>query len=127
MYTTDSFICTTPLLFAYNYSRFSLFRLSEVRPPRYTGHNFGSARNASYNICLLHKTQPQVRPFAIPYTGQCWPGFQCNFIRLLRPDMTFWVWFGGLHLTLYLHILETRTAKLVIRFEVRSFLAAAIF
>ena len=51
------------------YSRLSLFRLSEVRPPRYTGH---LAWHGMLAICLLHKTHPEVRPLAIPLTGQCW-------------------------------------------------------
>ncbi len=80
------------------YSRLSLFRLSEVhvRPPRYTGHLAWHGMLAII-LCLLHKTHPEVRPLAIPFTGQCWlpqQGFQCNFIRILRPDMTFWVWFS---------------------------------
>ncbi len=44
-------------------------RLFEVRPPRYTGH---LAWHGMLAICLLHKTHPEVRPLAIPYTGQCW-------------------------------------------------------
>ena len=80
----------------YNYSRLSLFRLSEVRPPRYTGH---LAWHGMLAIYLLHKTHPEVRPLAIPLTGAASAGcpkqgFQCNFIRILRPDMTFWVWFS---------------------------------
>ncbi len=51
------------------YSRLSLFRLPEVRPPRYTGH---LAWHGMLAICLLHKTHPEVRPLAIPFTGQCW-------------------------------------------------------
>ncbi len=70
------------------YSRLSLFRLSEVRPPRYTGH---LAWHGMLAICLLHKTHPEVRPLAIPYTGQCcrtsecWLSqtrFQCNLTRI---------------------------------------------
>ncbi len=74
-------------------SRLSLFRLPELRPPRYTGH---LALHGMLAICLLHKTHPEVRPLAIPFTGQCWlhEGFQCNFIPVLRPDMTFWMWFN---------------------------------
>ncbi len=47
--------------------------------------------------------------------------------------MTFWVWFSRLHLnreqndSLSFIILETRTAKLVIRFKVRSFLSRGYF
>ncbi len=52
------------------YSRLSLFRLSEVvRPPRYTGH---LVWHGMLPLCLLHKTHPEVRPLAIPFTGQCW-------------------------------------------------------
>ncbi len=51
-----------------NYSRLSLFRLSEVRPPRYTGH---LAWHGMLAICLLHKTQPEVRPLAIPASAGC--------------------------------------------------------
>ncbi len=72
------------------YSRLSLFRLSEVRPPRYTGH---LAWHGMLAICLLHKTRPEVRPLAIPYTGQCWLSqtrFQCNFTRVLRPDIDYY-------------------------------------
>ncbi len=38
--------------FNQHYSRLSLFRLSEVRPPRYTGH---LAWHGMLAICLLHK------------------------------------------------------------------------
>ncbi len=43
-------------------------------------------------------------------------------------DMTFWVWFGGLLESRMIHYYslssrQLRTAKLVIRFEVRSFYA----
>ncbi len=54
-------------LHVYIYSRLSLFRLSEVQPPRYTGHLVWYGLLA---ICLLHKTHPEVRPLAIPYTGR---------------------------------------------------------
>ncbi len=74
---------------SYVYSRLSLFRLSEVRPPRYTGH---LAWHGMLAMCLLHKTHPEVR---IPASAGCpKQGFQCNFIRVLRPDMTFGVWFS---------------------------------
>ncbi len=43
----------------YVYSRLSLFRLSEMRPPRYTGHLVWHGMLA---ICFLHKTRPEVRP-----------------------------------------------------------------
>ncbi len=82
----------------YEYSRLSLFRLSEVRSPRYTGH---LAWHGMLAICLLHKTHPEVRPLAIPYTGQCWLSqtrFSMYFIHVLRPDMTFGVWFSWIHL-----------------------------
>ena len=89
-------------------------------------------------ICLLHKTHPEVQPLAIPFTGRSAgcpkQGSQCNFIRVLRPR------FGcGLANKIELHlnreqndslsyiILETRTAKVVIRFEVRSFLSRGYF
>ncbi len=52
--------------------RLSLFRLSEVQPPRYTGHLVWHGLLA---ICLLHKTHPEVRPLAILYTDQCWLPF----------------------------------------------------
>ena len=47
-------------------SRLSLFWLSELQPPRYTGHLVWQGLLARY---LLHKTH---RPLAIPYSGQCW-------------------------------------------------------
>ena len=47
----------------YIYSRLSLFRLTEVRSPRYTGH---LAWHGMLAICLLYKTHPEVRPLAIP-------------------------------------------------------------
>ena len=55
---------------------------------------------------------------------------------VLRPDMTFWVWLANkieLHLnreqndSLSYIILETTTAKIVIRLEVRSFLSRGYF
>ncbi len=51
------------------YSRLSLFRLSEVRSPRYTGNLVWHGMLAR---CLLHKTCPEMLLLAIPYTGQCW-------------------------------------------------------
>ena len=56
-----------------------------MRPPRYTGH---LVQHGMLAICLLHKTQPEVL-FRIPGTvlAACPKlGFQCKFIRLLRPD-----------------------------------------
>ncbi len=81
------------LLLGVVYSRLSLFRLPEVRPPRYTGQ---LAWHGMLAIFLLHKTHPEVRPLAIPVTGAASAGCsqQGNFIRVLQPDMTFWVWFS---------------------------------
>ncbi len=61
-----------------NYSRLSLVRLSEVRPPRYTGH---LAWHGMLAICLLHKTQLKYGHslFRIPASAGCpKQGFQCN-------------------------------------------------
>ncbi len=49
--------------------RLSLFRLSEIRPPRYIGHLVCHELLAR---CLLHKTHPEMRLLAIPYTRQYW-------------------------------------------------------
>ncbi len=49
----------------------------------------GLARNASYMFKYGHSL------FCLPASaGGPKQGFQCNFIRILRPDMTFWVWFS---------------------------------
>ncbi len=73
----------SPILLFYTgiwgYSRLSLFRLSEVRPPQYTGH---LAWHGMLAICLLHKTHHEVRPLAIPFTGQCWLS-QTRFLNVI--------------------------------------------
>ena len=61
--------------------------LSDVRPPRYTGHLVWHRLLAIYR-CLLHKTRPEMRPLAIPYILAS-TGFPKLGI-LLWLDMTFW-------------------------------------
>ncbi len=92
IWQTDAVVEDVDINNSSKYSRLLLFRLSEVRPPRYTGH---LAWHGMLAICLLHKTHPEViytatrysvyRPVPVPKTR--------NFTRVLRPDMTFWVWF----------------------------------
>ncbi len=91
----------------------------------------GWARNASYYYVYCTKLTPSMATRYSVYRPAGCPKlcFQCNFVRLLR--------FGcgladkiGLHLNrelIILHILETRTAKLVITFEVRSFFSRGYF
>ncbi len=92
LYTKKIFAEKFPFC-CYMYSRLSLFRLSEMRPPRYTGHLVWHGMLA---ICFLHKTRPEVRPLAIPFTGQCWLSQNVFNVILyvLRLDMMFWVWFS---------------------------------
>ncbi len=40
-----------------------------VRPPWYTSH---LVRHGLLARCLLHKTRPEMRPLAIPYTSWFW-------------------------------------------------------
>ncbi len=93
--------CRNIVVIIVMYSRLSLFWLSEVRSPRYTGHLVWHGLLAR---CLLHKTHPEYDHslFCILASAGCPKlGFQCNVIRLLQPDMTLWVWFAdtiGLHI-----------------------------
>ncbi len=114
------------------YSRLSLFWLSEVRPPRYTGHlawhgmlAMFTAQNSPRSTATRYSVYRPV--LAVPnkvfnvnlyvYYGRIW-----RFGSGLANKI-------GLHLnreqndSLSFIILETRTAKVVIRFEVRSFLS----
>ncbi len=57
---------------------------------------FGLARNASYYVyCTKLALKYSHSLFCIPASAGCpKQDFQPNFIRVLRPDMTFWVWFS---------------------------------
>ena len=90
-------------------------------------------------LCLLHKTHPEVRPLPIPFTGQCWLSQTRFNVILYEYYGPIWRYGCGLVNKIGLHlnreqndalsyiILETRTAKVVIRFEVRLFLSRGYF
>ena len=79
------------------YSRLSLIRFSELQSPLYTctGYFVWYGLLATCRS-LLHKTLPEMRPphYFVLISAGCPIDFYTYSI--IRPDMTFWVWFGNL-------------------------------
>ncbi len=121
-----------------NYSRLVLFRLSEVRPPRYTGHLAWHGMIAIIMFTAQNSPWSTATRYSVYRPVLAVPNKVFNVILYVYYG---WIWrFGcglankiGLHLnrkqndSLSYIILETRTAKVVIRFEVRSFLSRGYF